>query len=157
MSKFRMAFYKGTHPGLPGVYNRGVRAWTRGKYSHVEVVFSDGLSASASYVDGGVRFKKIGYTSDVWDFIELPAELEPAARAYFQKHEGEAYNLLGNVHFVIGLVPAASRKKFCSEAAGGSIGIDESWRFEPNALYVAVKRLVEVYAAQTVAEIPVAA
>jgi len=155
MAKFQMAFYKGTHPGLSGIYNRGVRFWTRGIYSHVEMIFSDGISASASYVDGGVRFKRIGYTSDVWDFIDLPAEWEAAARQYFKEHEGEAYDLLGNLHFVIGAVPDARCKKFCSEACGGAIGIEGSWRLEPNALYCVVKRMAEQ--AQAVAQLSIVA
>jgi len=32
-------------------------------------------------MDGGVRFKRIDYDPDHWDFIELPDHLEPAARA----------------------------------------------------------------------------
>ena len=51
----KAAFYKGTRPGLQGIYSRAVRAIDRGPYSHCELVFSDGLSASASYIDGGVR------------------------------------------------------------------------------------------------------
>ena len=52
----RTAFYKGTRPGWQGIYSRAVRVIDRGPYSHCELVFSDGLSASASYIDGGVRF-----------------------------------------------------------------------------------------------------
>lgn len=153
--KFQMAFFKGNHPGLAGVYSRGVRWWCRGPYSHVEIIFSDGLSASASYLDGGVRFKQVDYSAaGDWDFIDLPPEWEAAARLYFKVHEGEAYDLLGNLHFVISAVPDARSKKFCSEACGGAVGVEQSWRYDPNALYPVIKRLVE---AQTVAAFPEAA
>jgi hypothetical protein len=131
---FHAAFYKGTRPGLAGIYSRAVRAWEGGSYSHCELVFSDRVSASASFVDGGVRFKQIDYDPANWDRVPLPAKLEQAAREWFVNHEGEAYDLLGNVHFVIGFVPQSRRKKFCSEALGAALGLPESWRFGPNAL-----------------------
>src|SRR3546814_7608950 len=40
-----------------GIYSRVTRLVDGGPYSHCELVFSDGLSASASFIDGGVRFK----------------------------------------------------------------------------------------------------
>lgn len=133
--RFGIAFYRGTHPGLPGVYNRAVRAWERGDYSHTEMMFSDGMSASSSYMDGGVRFKKIDYSSDNWDFVYLPVELEAAAREYFKKHEGWPYDLMGNFHLVFGLAPEDKLKKFCSESCAEAVGLTDGWRFEPNVLY----------------------
>lgn len=131
---FHAAFYKGTRPGLAGIYSRAVRGWEGGRYSHCELVFSDGISASASFVDGGVRFKDIGYDPANWEYVTLPAELERFAREWFVAHEGEAYDVLGNVHFIIGFVPQARRKKFCSEAVAASLGVPDAWRFGPNAL-----------------------
>ena len=55
----KAAFYKATRPGWQGIYSRAVRWIDRGPYSHAELVFSDGLSASASYIDGGVRLKRM--------------------------------------------------------------------------------------------------
>lgn len=147
MKKFQMAFYKGTRPGVAGVYNRAVRMWFKGKYSHVEVIFSDGMAASASFSDGGVRFKEIDFNDGKWDIIDLPPEWEAAARKYFEDHEGESYDILGNLHFIIGVIPEGRRKKFCSEACGAAIGIEDAWRYEPTALYYVVKRLVGVWPA----------
>lgn len=132
---FRAAFYKGTRPGLAGLYNRGVRAKERGPYSHCELVFSGGLSASSSFSDGGVRFKLIEYDPARWDFVALPQHLEAPAREYFVAHEGESYDLMGNVYQLFGFVPPASRKQFCSEACGAALGLPDAWRFGPNALY----------------------
>lgn len=139
---FRIAFYKGTRPGIAGIYNRGVRLWTRGPYSHVELIFSDGIAASASFADGGVRFKSIEFDPTHWDIIDLPAEWEASARAYFEAHEGEKYDLLGNLHFVIGAVADSRDRKFCSEAVAGALDLGDPWRYEPNALFSAVTRLV---------------
>lgn len=131
----RAAFYKGTRPGIPGIYNRAVRAWERGPYSHVELVFSGDIAASSSFMDGGVRFKQIDFDPVKWDFIELPEALAPQARKWFIDHEGEPYDLLGNLHLVIGFIPEWRGKSFCSEAVAASLGYSDPWRFGPNALY----------------------
>lgn len=135
----RAAFYKGTHLGLPGVYNRGVRWWTRSAYSHVELVFSTGHCASASYMDGGVRFKVIEFDADKWDFVDLPAQLEPAAFQWFLDHRGQPYDLLGNLHFVVARVADDKRKWFCSESVAAALGIPDPWRFDPGTLASALK------------------
>lgn len=139
---FHAAFYKGTRPGFAGIYSRAVRGWEGGSYSHCELVFSDGLSASASFVDGGVRFKAIEYDPASWDYVALPPQLEAAAREWFKNHEGEAYDIMGNVHFVIGFVPESRRKKFCSEALAASLGMPDAWRFGPNALAAVLQYVI---------------
>lgn len=130
-----VAFYKGTRPGLAGIYNRLVRWWTKGPYSHCELVFTDGLSASASFMDGGVRFKYIEFDSERWDFVPVPASLEPDARRWFREHQGNAYDLRGNFHFLVSAVGDDSGKWFCNEAVGAALGISDAWRFDPNSFY----------------------
>lgn len=131
----RLAFYRGTRPGVAGVYNRGVRVVTKGKYSHCEAIFSDGMSASASFADGGVRFKLIIYDPAHWDFIEIPDVLEPRIRKWFEDHDGDLYDLLGNVHFLVPFVGDSKFRWCCSEALGAAIGLADAWRFHPNSLY----------------------
>jgi hypothetical protein len=138
---FRAAFYRGTHTGLPGLYNRAVRRWTRSAYSHVEIVFSDGVAASSSYMDGGVRFKQIGFSSDDWDFVDLPSWLEPGARAWFQLHEEDKYDLLGNLHFVLSPVGNDKDRWFCSEAAAAALGFPDPGRYDPGTLFSAFSRI----------------
>jgi hypothetical protein len=142
---FRIAFYKGTHPGLPGVYNRLVRARGHGPYSHVELIFSDGWAASSSWMDGGVRFKQIDFDTQNWDILELPGEWESFARLWFATNEGKAYDLMGNAFLAIGFVSDSFDKFFCSEAAAAALKIDQAFRLEPNTLYPVVKRMVEIY------------
>jgi hypothetical protein len=139
----KAAFYKGTRPGLQGWYNRIVRCWTRGIYSHVELVFPGDLGASASYVDGGVRIKPIQFDESRWDFIDLPNELETEARAWFAEHTGQPYDLMGNVRFLIGTVPEDRDRWFCSEAIAEALGFADSWRFEPNILYAVLRRATQ--------------
>lgn len=144
---FRIAFFKGTHPGLPGVYSWAVRRWTKSAYSHCELIFSDGISASSAYLDKGVRFKQIDYAADPesWDILELPAFLEPAARAWFEKHKGEPYDLKGNFHFILSPVGDSNGDWFCNEACGAALGMADPWQFYPGSFAAAVKLMVDVY------------
>lgn len=144
MRKLRAAFYKGTHAGLPGVYNRLVRWWTRSPYSHVELIFFDGgpaadsQAASSSYMDGGVRFKWFTFDPALWDFVDLPEAMAKPALAWFDAHEGEAYDLLGNVHFVLSAIGGERGKWFCSEAVGAALGMPDPDRFDPGTLHAAL-------------------
>jgi len=149
MAKFKAAFYKGTHPGMAGIYNRLVRWWTRSPYSHVELIFFDGgpdansQAASSSYMDGGVRFSWFKFDPALWDFVDLPDALALPALAWFDKHEGAAYDLLGNVHFVLSAVGDDKRKWFCSEAVAAALGIPDPERFDPGTLHAALTFLNE--------------
>lgn len=134
-----IAFYKATHSGLPGIYNRLVRWWTKGEYSHCEILFSDGICASSSYMDGGVRFKKIDLDITKWDFVRVPDELEVYARIWFITRQKDKYDLLGNLHFIIGAVPDDKNKWFCSEAVAAALRIKDPWRFNPNELAAILK------------------
>jgi hypothetical protein len=131
---FSAAFYKSTRPGLAGIYNRLIRWWDNGKYSHCELIFSDGRAASASYLDGGVRFKQIDFRPERWDFILLPDYMEDQARQWFIDHEGDKYDLIGNLRFALDFLPDNKNKWFCSEALAAAIGISEPWRLGPNGL-----------------------
>jgi hypothetical protein len=135
----RAAFYKGTHAGLPGIYNRLVRWWTRSPYSHVELILpAFGSAASSSAMDGGVRFKAIDFDAALWDFVDLPADLSDGAEAWFNQHYGDGYDYLGNVHFVLSAVGDDKRKWFCSEAVAAALGMPNPERFDPGTLHAAL-------------------
>jgi len=139
MGKFQGAFYKGTRPGIQGLYNRLVRWIDRGPYSHCELIFSDGLAASASWMDGGVRFKVIDFDPEHWDFIDLPPDKEAAAREWFMGHLGDGYDLLGNLRFLFGWIRESADRWFCSEAFAASLGMGDPWRHGPVGLIVLLK------------------
>lgn len=128
----KIAFYKGTRKGVQGLYSRLTRWVDSGPYSHCELVFNDGLSASASFIDGGVRFKHIDYKEDNWDFVELPSYLEEQALLWFKEHEGCKYDILGNLRFVLFFIKPSKDKFFCNEAIAESLGFKEAWRLGPN-------------------------
>lgn len=138
-----LALYKGTRTGLQGIYSRLTRLLDRGPYSHCELIFADGMSASASFLDGGVRFKRIEYlTQGNWDFLTLPdarGVLEPMARDWFTAHEGARYDLWGNLRFATGFARDASDRWFCSEAVMAALGFAEAYRYGPSGMATVLK------------------
>lgn len=136
----KLALYKETRPGLQGLYSRLTRWIDRGPYSHCELVFTDGMSASSSFIDGGVRFKNIQYDPDHWDFVPLPDVLETAARDWFRGHCGQPYDLWGNVRFVLGFTRESKGAWFCSEAVMAALGFAEPYRYGPSGAAALLKR-----------------
>lgn len=134
MEKFQAAFYKGTRPGVAGIYNRLVRWWTKSPYSHVELVLSTGRAWSASFADGGVRNKLINFDPAHWDLVDLPPALERDAEAWFKAHRGAGYDVLGNLQFIVSPFPHSRERWFCSEAVAAALGIPDPWRYAPGTL-----------------------
>jgi hypothetical protein len=68
----QLAFYK----GRGSLFDQLIAWWTRGAYSHVELVFHgpDGSSQwfSSSPRDGGARFTQVRPDAGKWEFLELP-------------------------------------------------------------------------------------
>lgn len=140
----RVALYKATRPGLQGLYSRITRWIDHGPYSHCEIVFSDGMSASSSYIDGGVRFKIITYNPEHWDFIEVPDYLEACSRNWFREHNGEPYDLWGNVRFAFGFARESNGAWFCSEAVMAALGYQDAYRYGPNGMAALLSHLYKV-------------
>ena len=135
MADVKIAFYK----GKKRVFNRLVSWWTRGPYSHTELVI-DGISYSSSFMDGGVRAKEIVYDPEHWDVFDAPWVDAEAAIAWFKAHEGRGYDVLGLVGFVLGPVGDDKARYFCSEAVASMLGFEETWRLHPNAFAAVVRR-----------------
>ncbi|MBF0802890.1 MULTISPECIES: hypothetical protein [unclassified Neisseria] len=137
----KVAFYKGTLPGWRGWFSRLVRFADRGPYSHCEVVFSDGLCASASWYDGGVRFKRIDFNPEHWDFVEVCSGLkhETSVRDWFARRRRERYDLRGSLGVVFRPVKGSPRRWFCSEAVACALGFPEPHRISPNLLAALLK------------------
>lgn len=130
----KVAFYKSTRPGIAGIYNRLVRWWTRSPYSHAELIFSDGMAASSSFADGGVRFKRIDFDPAHWDFVDVAGN-DTVARQWFTDHQGDPYDLWGNVGFVVGPVSDDPGKRSCAESIAEALGYPDSWRYSPAILH----------------------
>lgn len=140
----KIALYKATRPGIQGLFNILVRWWCNGPYSHSELVIEErngfALCGSASWLDGGVRLKWIKLNPAHWDL--LPVSGDPvAARAWFEAHAGQGYDLLGLLGHVWRRGDGSRRRWLCSEACAAALGWPEPWRFDPNGL-AAVGRIV---------------
>lgn len=131
----KLAVYKGTRPGFAGLFNILVRWWLAGKYSHCELVFSDGVCASSSFLDHGVRFKTIEFSPDKWDMFNIEGN-EDLARKWFLAHVGDKYDVWGLIGFIIRPIKGYKNKWICSEAILEALGYEDSWRFDPCVLAV---------------------
>lgn len=133
---FRAYFYKGTRPELlAGAFNRAVRLIDDGKYSHMEIEFSDGWSFSSSFMDGGVRKKRISYDLSRWDYIDLPEEWEESVRwkAEARILRGTHYDVAGIFWQAISFPRQHDDKDSCSEFCFSILGMEqEAWRITPN-------------------------
>lgn len=143
---FKAAFFKGTSPGLMALVDFAIRLDTSGPFTHCELLFSDGRSASS--VPGvGVRFTTPGSIdfndATQWELLDLQGLDEQAAIATFNKNLGNGYDFLGDAHFVFDLIQHAKHHDFCSEICAYALGFDEGWRFDPNTFYVVLKRLTQ--------------
>lgn len=126
----KLACYKGTRPGLRGLFNVMVRWWLSGPYSHCELVFSDGVCASSSWMDGGVRFKAIDLDPAKWDIFDINGD-EQAARQWFEQHAGQPYDVLGLLGFVWRRGTQERGKWTCGEAVAASLGKRDPHRVDP--------------------------
>ena len=97
-----VALYKGTRPGLKGKLITSIgKLLDHGPYAHTEIILFNDLSYSASLEDGGVRAKKINYsTYKAWDFIVIPQGRVRAAgiKQWFDTYDGKKYDIMGNIH-----------------------------------------------------------
>ena len=134
----KIAFYK----GRKRLFNRLVSWWTRGPYSHAELVFSDGICASSSFMDKGVRFKQIELTPENWDILPLPTCFDEAkSRKWFEWNQGKQFDTFGMFGIALPFLKQSPGKYFCIESILTSLGFIGGWRIEPNACYTLIQRL----------------
>jgi hypothetical protein len=143
---FQAAFFKGTSTGLGAILDWAIQTQTAGTYTHCELVFSDGRSAS-SVPGAGVRFTtpgSIDFTDTTqWELMDLDGLDEQAAIDWFTANEGKGYSYWGDARFVLGILRPDTKDDFCSEACAYALGFVEGWRFDPNCLNVVLTRLMQ--------------
>ena len=136
----KVAFHKGGN--LIG--DKLIKWWDAGIYSHCEVIFDNGLWASASFMDGmKVRGKFISPSEGNWDYLTLPTRYEQPALDFFRRTEGADYDLLGQARFVIAPLRGRGNKYWCSEWVAEALQLREPWRYGPNGLYNVLSTLQE--------------
>ena len=148
MSKYYLAFYKGKTSSNYGwfrnltfrLYNRMTKFFTKGKYSHVELVIKEDTEEyftcySSSYMDKGVRVKKMLLPTDKWDLVEIHNIDKAKIEKFYQQTKDKDYDLIGAIGVVAGLREHPN-KYFCSEWCFDCLfNSDQGWRFSPNHLY----------------------
>ena len=132
----KIAFYK-AHNG--NYLDKTISVLTISKYSHCEIVFSDGVCASSSSRDGGIRFKQITLGAH-WDVYEVIGDYDEAAiRYWFTLHSDDAYDWWGAVGSLFCVDWTSEDYKFCSYACASVLGLDPITT--PGKLYHTLKKL----------------
>lgn len=126
----QLALYKGK--GLIG--NAITRWWTGSVYSHCELVI-DGVCYSASFMDGGVRKKRIDLSSGRWDVVDIPWADKAFALDFFERTKGAKYDWFG----IFGSQLLNRRmhdvnRWFCSEWFGGATQLPHPETRNPDTL-----------------------
>ena len=131
--------------------DRIIRLFTKGKYSHCELVVEELVEwgqydwreeytfYSSSPRDGGVRCKQMDLNRNTWDLIELPHAKVEEITAFFNRTSGQKYDWWGVLGIILGIKHKRSRY-FCSEWCWEALGNLEGWRFSPSDLAVIFKQ-----------------
>jgi len=127
--EIKVAFYK----GKGSWYSKLIRWWTKGKYSHTEIII-DGYQYSS--VDGiGVRKKK-HTPSNEWDYVTLYGLNVDSILNFFDITNTCKYDKIGILGFIIPLKDR-SNEWFCSEWCSNALkisGFMKMWDKEPNKI-----------------------
>ncbi len=117
---------------------------TFSKYSHCELMFSDGVCGTSSIRDGGVRLKKINIIPDHWDIYDVETSSpEGAIRYWFKTYIDGKYDTIGAICSVFRFNPDFDNDKwFCSELCGVFTCLDNS--LTPGALHKKLKKLGKI-------------
>lgn len=150
-----IASYIGTRPGVQGLFNRAVRAGLRIPYSHNELVFSDGLSASCSFIDKGLRFKRINFDDGKWVLHEVDPRRfsEQQAREWFEREAalppGERIRysipLLFTYPFPYLPIKPGEREEVCCTAIARALGIEQHRKYDPHELPLFAAKAGRIY------------
>lgn len=136
----KVAFYKGKGTWMNAI----IRWWTRGPYSHTEVILSEVagtyLCYSSHSPDGGIRGKWRRLHLDDWDIVEVDADPGVVEKWYLDR-KGCKYDWWGLIGFAFRPDDYDRNKYFCSEANAASLGINQAWRLSPNGLKPIIDKL----------------
>ena len=109
------------------LFARLVCLWRGGDSAHCEV--SDAWDAgrvhscvSASWLDGGVRRKSIYVHPSKWRVYEMQGEAAQV-RQWLAAHDGQRYDVLGLLGFVVPQIKGWANAWVCSEAVADVLGL----------------------------------
>lgn len=109
------------------LFSRLVTFVRGGDSAHCEVAWQWEHGAhtcvSASFLDGGVREKRLHLTANKWRIYELEAELDPVL--WHECHAGSGYDILGLFGIVWPRIGHGRQRWFCSEVLAAIIGLPQ--------------------------------
>jgi hypothetical protein len=118
ISGIKLAFYVASQGNYQ---DKLIGWWTRGPYSHVEIVFPNGEWFSASTRDKGVRFKKIVPGPMNWEYFIFNIQEQTVNEIYSwcETQVGKPYDWLGafgmGFKYPTKKLETTKNKWFCSE------------------------------------------
>lgn len=126
-------------------FGKVIRLWTRGQYSHTELVFSDGKWFSSDETDNGTRFIDGPKPDCSYDYIHVPVHEydEARIREFCEAENGCAYDKKG-IGFSFLPIPIGYQSEtrwFCSEICTAALQLAKYCsgytpaRVHPNKLY----------------------
>lgn len=119
----------------PRLLARLLAWWQRSDVSHCEVIVRSVEDMheclSASWLDRGVRVKRMPLPPAKWRIYEVVAHTPVAPCDWWTRHAGERYDWLALLGLVLRPVTRGRRRRwYCEEVVAELIGFDEPWRYD---------------------------
>ena len=143
--KAYVAFYKAFEASGSIMSDKAIALWTRGKYSHCELVV-DGYMYSSSPRDGGVRRKVHAYNLNTWEYIEVDIDVKELYGFYGHTKDCK-YDWLGILGFIFNNRDDPD-KYFCSEWVATVLSFSKyrlskiPSKLSPNGLFKELKGVI---------------
>lgn len=143
MSRVRICFRYGDHR----LASRLICFIRGGDTAHCEVAHRWAADVhdcvSSSFVDGGVRGKKIAMPAAKWRIYEIPGDPE-RVRGWLARHGGQPYGWLRLLRFLIAPFRWRVGGPVCSQACADAAGWSEPWLYDPRAAEAVCRTLVSM-------------
>jgi hypothetical protein len=139
--KMKIVFHKGVWP-----WDWAIRVFSMGRFSHCEVIFSDGMWFSSRPGKGTAY--KVRKLDDNWEVLDLwvSPEVEAEVRKWCDSENNCPYDWLGVARFVLGFLKPSEERWFCSEICAaiiqkcGYLNYVEPHKLHPVGLYNLCKK-----------------
>jgi hypothetical protein len=132
----KFAFYKGKGT----LIDKMIRVATLGKYSHCELIFSDGRWFSADAWENKCRYKpESEFNPNNWDFIDFHCD-EALAKMFCDNIEGSEYDFRAIATWFLPDFRDDRSRWYCSEVGHEAVAFPRK-RISPSAL---AKKLVNI-------------
>lgn len=147
----KIAFYKAFCKNST-ILDNLVGIFSMGPYSHVELVFSSGLSFSISPRENSARFKYIDFNPDHWEIIDIRVTdtQEEYLMDLARLCEGKKYDYIGALASITPVCIQKTNKVFCSELCvnllnkAGIHRLNDGCRYSPSKYANEIRKMVQL-------------